>query len=76
MVGTQYLGIFFGSNKNSGVVDHTDLDFVGFEDNWKSTTGYCLKFDNGAISWKLKLQECTTTSKTEAEYVAESNVTT
>ena len=39
----------------------------------KSTTGYCFKFGNGAISWKSKLQECTATSTTEAEYVAASD---
>ena len=31
------------------------------------------KFGNGAISWKSKLQECTATSTTEAEYVAVSD---
>ena len=42
-------------------------------DSRKSTTGYCFKFGNGAISWKWKLQECTATSTTEAEYVAASD---
>ena len=42
-------------------------------DSRKSTTGYCFKFGNGAISWKSKLQECTTTSTTEAQYVAVSD---
>ena len=42
-------------------------------DSRKSTTGYCFKFGNGAISWKSKLQECITTSTTEAEYVAASD---
>ena len=53
-------------------IQHTDSDFAGFVDSQKSTTGYCFKFGNGAISWKLKLQECTTTSMTEGEYVAAS----
>ena len=42
-------------------------------DNRKSTIGYCFKFGNGAISWKSKLQECTTTSTTEAEYIVASD---
>ena len=46
---------------------------VGFSNNRKSTTGYCFKFGNGAISWKSKLQECTATSTTEAKYVAASD---
>ena len=42
-------------------------------DSRKSTTKYCFKFGNGAISWKSKLQECTATSTTEAEFVATSD---
>ena len=61
-------GILFGPNK-------TDSDFAGCVDSQKSTTGYCFKFGNGAISWKSKLQECTTTSTTEAEYIAASDAT-
>ena len=33
-----------------------------------------LQIRHGAISWKSKLQECTTTSTTEAKYVAASDV--
>ena len=47
--------ILFGPNSTSGVVGYTDLDFAGCVDSQKSTTGYCLKFGNGAISWKSKL---------------------
>ena len=42
-------------------------------DSRKSTTGYCFKFGNGAISWKSKQHECTATSTTEAEYAIASN---
>ena len=42
-------------------------------DSCKSTTVYYFKFGNGAISWKSKLQKCTTTSTTEAKYVAASD---
>ena len=55
LVGTKDHGILFGPNKNSGVVSYTDSDFAGYVDSWKSTTGYCFKFGNGAISWKSKL---------------------
>ena len=73
LVDTKDHGILFGPNKNSGVVGYTDSNFVGCVDSRKSTTRYCFKFGNGAISWKSKLQECTTTSTTEAEYVAASD---
>ena len=72
LASTKDHGILFGPNSTLGVVGYTDSDFVGCVDNRKSTIGYCFKFGNGAISWKLKLQECTTTSTTEAEYVAAS----
>ena len=48
---------------------YTNSDFAGCVDSRKSTTGYCFKFGNGAISWKSELQECIATSLTEAEYV-------
>ena len=73
LVGTKDHGILFGPNKKIGLVGYTDSDFVGCVDSRKSTTGYCFKFGNGAISWKSKLQECTTTSTTEVEYVATSD---
>ena len=71
--GTKDHGILFGPNSTSGVVGYTDSDFAGCVDSRKSTTGYCFKFGNGAISWKSKLQECRTTSTTEPEYVATSD---
>ena len=73
LVGIKDHGILFGPNKNSGVVGYTDSDFAGCVDSRKSTTGYYFKFGNGAISWKSKLQECTATSTTEAEYVVASD---
>ena len=66
LAGTKDHDILFGSNSTSGVVGYTDSDFAGCVDSRKSTTGYCFKFGNGAISWNLKLQECTTTSTIEA----------
>ena len=75
LAGTKDHGIPFGPNSTSGVAGYTDSDFVGSVDSRKSTTGYCFKFGNGAISWKSKLQECTTTSTTKAEYVATSDAT-
>ena len=49
LVGTQDLGILFGSNKNSSIVDYTDSDFAGCVDSQKSTPGYSFKFGNGEI---------------------------
>ena len=73
LAGTKDHGILFGPNSTSGLVGYTDSDFAGCVDNRKSTTGYCFRFVNGAISWKSKLQDYTTTSTTEAKYVAASD---
>ena len=73
LVGTKDHNILFGSNKDSCIVGYTDSDFAGCVDIRKSTIGYCFKFGNEAISWKSKLQECTTTSMTKVEYVVASD---
>ena len=50
LASTKDHGILFGPNKTSSVVGYTDSDFAGCLDSRRSTTGYCSKFDNGAIS--------------------------
>ena len=73
LMGTKDYGILSGPNDTSSVVSYTNSDFAGSVDNKKSTTGYCFKFGNGAISWKSELHECTATSTTKAEYVVASD---
>jgi hypothetical protein len=58
------------------------LGFVGYSDwsyadnaDCRSTSGYVFKVANGPMSWKSKRQSITTTSSTEAEYVAYSLAT-
>ena len=75
LAGTKDHNVLSGPNSTSGVVGYIDSDFAGCVDSRKLTTEYCFKFGNGAISWKSKLQECTTTSTTEAEYAAASDAT-
>ena len=41
-------------------------------DNQRSTTGWIYTFAGCAISWRSILQDCTSISTTEAEYVAAS----
>jgi hypothetical protein len=50
-------------------VSYTDLDYAGCLDTRQLTSGYIFKFGNGAISWRSKLHDCTTTKTTETEYV-------
>jgi hypothetical protein len=70
LIGTQDYDIKFGPNEPLGPVGFTDSDYAGCLDTRKSTSGYIFKYGNDAISWRWKLQDCTATSTTEAEYVA------
>jgi hypothetical protein len=74
LVGTHDYGIKFGPNEPLGPVGFTDSDSAGCLDTRKSTSGYFFKVGTGAISWRSKLQDCTATSTTEAEYIAASDV--
>ncbi|KAH7429742.1 hypothetical protein KP509_09G063700 [Ceratopteris richardii] len=56
----------------ASIIGYTDSDYACCVDNRKSTSGYIFHFAGGAISWRSRLQECTTVSTTEAEYVAAS----
>ena len=57
---------------NVSIIGYTDFDYDGCSDDIKSTSGCTFWFMGGAISWRSRLQECTTLSTTEAEYVAAS----
>jgi hypothetical protein len=72
LVGTQDYDINFGPNEPLGLVGFTDSDYAGCLDTRKSTSGYFFRFGTNAISWRSKLQDCTATSTTKAEYVAAS----
>ena len=70
--GTLDAQLTFGSTTSTDVEGYTDSDYAGNADNRKSTSGYIFTYGGGAISWRSKLQECTTLSTTEAEYIAAS----
>ena len=67
------VGIAFAPDEPSSLVGYTASDYRGCIDSRKSKSGYCFKFGHGSISWRSKLQDCTATSTTEAEYVAASD---
>ena len=70
--GTKDARLTFGSNNSTEVEGYTDSDYAGNTDNRKSTSGYVFTYGGGAISSRSKLQECTTMSTTEAEFIAAS----
>ena len=57
-------------NSDAFVVGYADADYAGCVDSRKSTTGYVFIFAGAAVSWRSILQSCTSSSTTEAEYVA------
>ena len=52
------------------VVGFSDFDYAGWVDDKKSTSGYIFMMAERAVSWKSVKQTLTTSSTTEAEYVA------
>ena len=52
------------------VVDFSDSDYVGCVDDKRFTSGFNFMMVEGADSWKSVKQTLTTSSTTEAEYVA------
>ena len=71
MKGTAGKCLCFG-NSDAFVVGNFDTEYAGNVDNMRSTSGYVFIFVGGAISWRSCLQDCTSSSTTEAEYVAAS----
>ena len=69
--GTQDMCICFGK-RDASVEGYTDADYAGDLDKRRSTSGYIFMFAGGAVSWRSRLQSCTSMSTTEAEYIAAS----
>jgi len=56
---------------NNHIYCYSDADLASSDlDKRKSTTGYCIFYNNGLISWKSALQSSVSSSTTEAEYKA------
>ncbi|XP_017973542.1 PREDICTED: uncharacterized protein LOC108661411 [Theobroma cacao] len=51
------------------IVDYTDSDFAGCQDDMKSTSGYIFMLAEGAVSWKSVKQKFLTSSTMQAEFV-------
>ena len=67
--GTRDVCIFFGS-KGPGVEGYTHVDYAGDMDKRRSTSEYVFMFTGGAVSWRSRLQNCTSMSTTKVEYIA------
>ena len=65
--GTENMQLTFDWDHPTEVKGFTDSNYVGNPDNRKSTSGYIFTYGGRAISWRSKLQDCTTLSTTKVE---------
>ncbi|MCO5586459.1 hypothetical protein L7F22_040399 [Adiantum nelumboides] len=59
----------FGSN-DASIVGYTNLDYAGCVDTRQSKSGYVFFFAGAPMSWRSCIQNCSSSSTIEAEYVA------
>ena len=52
------------------IIQCTNSNYVGSSNSRKATSRYIFQFMGGAISWRSRLQECTTLTTTKSKYVA------
>ncbi|MCO5576798.1 hypothetical protein L7F22_030618 [Adiantum nelumboides] len=67
--GTTDRQLCYGGGELS-IKGYVDSDYASCVDSRKSTTGWIYTFAGSAISWRSVLQDCTSISTIEAEYVA------
>ncbi|KAJ7954712.1 Retrovirus-related Pol polyprotein from transposon TNT 1-94 [Quillaja saponaria] len=68
--GTIEFGLFYKKGEKSALTGFTDSDYVGDQDDRKSTSGFVFMLGSGAVSWSSKKQPIATLSTTEDEFVA------
>ena len=64
LAGTPDMGITFGASTPS-LQAYCDADYAGDTDSRKSTTGYVIILNGGAISWASRLQPALCSSRRE-----------
>ena len=62
LIGTRKVCIWFRI-KATCVEGYTDADYAGDLDKRRSTSGYIFMFARGAVSWRSRLQSCTSMSQ-------------
>jgi hypothetical protein len=69
LAGTMDLGIVYGPS-STRLVGLSDADWGGNLDTRRSTTGFVIMLNGGAIAWRSKRQTTVALSTMEAEYMA------
>src|SRR3989440_5576443 len=67
--GTLNLGIRYG-HPTTPLIGFSDADWAGNLDTQRSTTGYVVMLNNGAVAWRSQRQPTVALSTMEAEYMA------
>ncbi|XP_073133444.1 secreted RxLR effector protein 161-like [Henckelia pumila] len=65
--------LFFKKTNDRGVKTFTDVDWAGFIDDRKSTSGYCTSVWGNLVTWRSKKQSVVARSSAESEYRAMAN---
>ncbi|GLU01768.1 hypothetical protein SLE2022_190540 [Rubroshorea leprosula] len=68
--GTIDFGVMYSRSDEIKLLGFTDSDWVGSEDDMKSTSGCCFSIGSGMISWCSRKQDAVAQSTTESEYIA------
>ena len=61
-------GISLQPSTNLSLTCYTDVDQVGYLDDWKSTSGHCCFLSPNLISWSYTKQKVVSHSSDESEY--------
>ena len=68
--GTANYGIAFTKSESGECLGYSDADWVGDQEDRRSTSGYLFQMSGGPVSWKSRKQESVALSTAEAEYIA------
>jgi hypothetical protein len=72
--GTLDFGLHIGVSDPYSVTAYSDVDWAGYPNTRRSTSGFCVFLGDNLISWSLKRQTTVSRSSAEAEYRAVAHV--
>ncbi|XP_038715063.1 secreted RxLR effector protein 161-like [Tripterygium wilfordii] len=62
--------IFYSKDTNASLAGYSDVDWAGYSDDKKSTSGGCFYLGTNLVAWHSKRHNDISLSTTEAEYIA------